>query len=53
MWDYTLQHDVLSMNNKPNSLKCQEVYTTSTDQQQTSAAESGSAAIHVQVMTEL
>ena len=54
MWNYTVAWcAVTEQQAKKPYQKCQGVYTTFTDQQQTSAAESGNAAMHVPVMTEL
>ena len=56
MWNYTVAWcAVTEQQAKKPSLKCYEVYTTftCTDQQETSASESGNAAMHVPVMTGL
>ena len=54
MWNYTVAWCVVTEQQaKQPYQKCQEVYTTFTDQQETSAPASGVAGMHVPVMTEL
>ena len=47
MWNYTVAWCIVTEQQaKKSYLKCYEVYTTFTDQQETSAAESCNAAIY-------